>query len=191
MDLKDHIRTVPDFPKPGILFYDISTLLMHGAAWQETMSRMAEAVAPHRPDLLAGIESRGFLVAAPLALKLGLGFIMVRKKGKLPGATVPYTYNLEYGTDTIEIQSDAIEKGQRVVILDDLLATGGTMHATAQLLRQCGAEVCGGACLIELNFLKGRAKLDIGLAKGKKQHDKRASKKEQDWQRQKARLLKH
>lgn len=161
MNLKDHIRTVPDFPKPGILFYDISTLLMHGAAWQETMSRMAEAVAPHRPDLLAGIESRGFLVAAPLALKLGLGFIMVRKKGKLPGATVPYTYDLEYGTDTIEIQADAVEKGQRVVILDDLLATGGTMNATAQLLRRCGAEVCGGACLIELNFLKGRAKLDI------------------------------
>jgi adenine phosphoribosyltransferase len=161
MNLKDHIRTVPDFPKPGILFYDISTLLMHGAAWQETMNQMAEAVAPHRPDLLAGIESRGFLVAAPLALKLGLGFIMVRKKGKLPGATVPYTYDLEYGTDTIEIQADAVEKGQRVVILDDLLATGGTMLATAQLLRQCGAEVCGGACLIELNFLKGRAKLDI------------------------------
>jgi adenine phosphoribosyltransferase len=164
MNLKDHIRTVPDFPKPGILFYDISTLLMHGAAWQETMNRMAGAVAPHRPDLLAGIESRGFLVAAPLALKLGLGFIMVRKKGKLPGATVPYTYDLEYGTDTIEIQSDAIEKGQRVVILDDLLATGGTMNATAQLLRQCGAEVCGGACLIELNFLKGRAKLDIPVS---------------------------
>ncbi len=164
MNLKDHIRTVPDFPKPGILFYDISTLLMHGAAWQETMNRMAEAVAPHRPDLLAGIESRGFLVAAPLALKLGLGFIMVRKKGKLPGATVPHTYDLEYGTDTIEIQSDAIEKGQRVVILDDLLATGGTMHATAQLLRSCGAEVCGGACLIELNFLKGRAKLDIPVS---------------------------
>ena len=161
MNLKDQIRTVPDFPKPGIQFYDISTLLMHGGAWQETMNRMAEAVAAHRPDILAGIESRGFLVAAPLALKLGLGFIMVRKKGKLPGATVPYTYDLEYGTDTIEIQSDAVQPGQRVVILDDLLATGGTMSAAVQLLRQCGAEVSGGACLIELTFLNGRAKLDI------------------------------
>ena len=164
MNLKDHIRTVPDFPKPGILFYDISTLLMHAGAWQETMRQLAEAVAPHRPDILAGIESRGFLVAAPLALKLGLGFIMVRKSGKLPGATVPYTYDLEYGTDTIEIQADAIEAGQRVVILDDLLATGGTMNAAAQLLRQCGGEVCGGACLVELAFLKGRDKLDIPVS---------------------------
>ena len=161
MDLKEHIRTVPDFPKSGILFYDISTLLMHGPAWQEAMNQLAGAVEPHRPDILAGIESRGFLVAAPLALKLGLGFIMVRKRGKLPGATVPYTYDLEYGTDTIEVQADAIEPGQRVVILDDLLATGGTMNASVQLLRQCGAEVCAGACLIELAFLNGRAKLDI------------------------------
>ena len=164
MDLKDHIRTIPDFPKPGILFYDISTLLMHAGAWQETMSQLADVVRPHRPDLLAGIESRGFLVAAPLALKLGLGFIMVRKKGKLPGKTVPYTYDLEYGTDSIEIQDDAVTPGQRVVILDDLLATGGTMNAAAQLLRQCGAEVSGAACLIELAFLNGRARLDIPIA---------------------------
>ncbi len=163
MDLRDHIRTVPDFPKPGILFYDISTLLMHGPAWQETMAQLDAAVAPHRPDLLAGIESRGFLVAAPLALHLGLGFIMVRKKGKLPGATVSYSYDLEYGTDTIEVQADAVEPGQRVVILDDLLATGGTMNAAAKLLQQCGAEVSGAACLIELAFLQGRAKLDIPI----------------------------
>jgi len=130
MNLKDHIRTIPDFPKPGILFYDISTLLAHAAAWQVTMDRLAEAVDTHKPDLLAGIESRGFLVAAPLALRLGLGFIMVRKQGKLPGETLPYTYDLEYGTDTIEIQADAVEPGQRVVLLDDLLATGGTMAAT-------------------------------------------------------------
>lgn len=161
MNLKDHIRTVPDFPKPGILFYDISTLLMHADAWQETMNQLAEAVRPHRPDILAGIESRGFLVAAPLALKLGLGFIMVRKQGKLPGRTVPYTYDLEYGTDTIEVQADAVAPGQRIVILDDLLATGGTMNAAAQLLRQCGAEVMAGTCLIELAFLDGRGKLDI------------------------------
>ena len=163
MDLRDHIRTVPDFPKPGILFYDISTLLMHGPAWQETMTQLDAAVAPHRPDLLAGIESRGFLVAAPLALHLGLGFIMVRKKGKLPGATVSYSYDLEYGTDTIEIQADAVKPGQRVVILDDLLATGGTMNAAAKLLQQCGAKVSGAACLIELAFLQGRAKLDIPI----------------------------
>ena len=100
MNLKDHIRTIPDFPKPGILFYDISTLLAHAEAWQVTMDRLAEAVAAHKPDILAGIESRGFLVAAPLALKLGMGFIMVRKKGKLPGPTLPYTYDLEYGTET-------------------------------------------------------------------------------------------
>lgn len=163
MNLKDHIRTIADFPKPGILFYDISTLLMHADAWQETMNQLAAAVDPHRPDILAGIESRGFLVAAPLALKLGLGFIMVRKEGKLPGRTVPHTYDLEYGTDTIEIQSDAVEPGQRVVILDDLLATGGTMSAAARLLRHCGAEVMGGACLIELTFLNGRDKLDIPI----------------------------
>ena len=163
MDLRDHIRTIPDFPKPGILFYDISTLLMHPKAWHTTVERLAAAIKPHKPDLLAGIESRGFLVAAPLALELGLGFAMVRKQGKLPGATVPYTYDLEYGTDTIEIQADAVEPGQRVVLLDDLLATGGTMNAAAQLFRQCGADVRGAACIIELTFLKGRDKLDIPI----------------------------
>ena len=161
MNLKDHIRTIPDFPRPGILFYDISPLLAHPGAWQETMNLLAEAVAPHKPDILAGIESRGFLVAAPLALKLGLGFIMVRKQGKLPGPTVPYTYDLEYGTDTIEIQADAVEPGQKIVLLDDLLATGGTMNAAAHLLRHAGAEVMGCACIIELAFLNGRARLDI------------------------------
>ena len=161
MDLKDHIRTIPDFPKPGILFYDISTLLMHAKAWHTTVERLSDAVKPYRPDLLAGIESRGFLVAAPLALKLGIGFIMVRKQGKLPGETVPYTYDLEYGTDTIEIQADAVEPGQRVVLVDDLLATGGTMNAAAQLLRSRGADVCSGACILELSFLNGRQRLDI------------------------------
>jgi adenine phosphoribosyltransferase len=163
MNLTEHIRTIPDFPKPGIRFYDISTLLLHPGAWQATVERLAAAVQPHEPDVLAGIESRGFLVAAPLALELGLGFVMVRKRGKLPGATVPYTYDLEYGTDTIEIQADAVQPGQRVVILDDLLATGGTMNAAAQLFRQCGAEVRGAACIIELTFLEGRDKLDIPI----------------------------
>ncbi len=163
MNLKDHIRTIPDFPKPGILFYDISTLLAHAKAWQVTMDRLAETVDSHKPDLLAGIESRGFLVAAPLALKLGLGFIMVRKQGKLPGETLPYTYDLEYGNDTIEIQADAVVPGQRVVLLDDILATGGTMAAAARLLSQSGADVQGAACIIELAFLGGRAKLDIPI----------------------------
>ena len=161
IDLKDHIATVPDFPKPGILFYDISTLLAHADAWQATVDRLADAVSEHKPDVLAGIESRGFLVAAPLALKLGIGFVMVRKEGKLPGETVPYTYELEYGSDTIEIQKDAIAPGDRIVILDDLLATGGTMRAASDLLRKCGGDVRGGACIIELTFLEGRARQNM------------------------------
>jgi len=161
MDLKQHIRSVPDFPKKGILFYDISTLLAHAKAWQATVERMEKALAPHRPELLVGIESRGFLVAAPLALTLGIGFVMVRKRGKLPGATVPYTYALEYGTDTIEIQADAIERGRRVVVLDDLLATGGTMAAAINLCRQVGGNVVAAACIIELSFLNGRKRLEV------------------------------
>ena len=125
------------------------------------MGRMAKLISRHRPDVLAGIESRGFLVAAPLALKLGLGFVMVRKKGKLPGPTNPHEYALEYGTDTIEIQNDAVQPGERVVILDDLLATGGTLAASIELFRKAGAEVVGTACMVELNFLGGRAKLDV------------------------------
>lgn len=161
MDLKDHIRSIPDFPKPGILFYDISTLLRDADAWQVAMGRMAKAVRAYQPDLLAGVESRGFLIAAPLALKLGCGFIMLRKRGKLPGATVAHDYALEYGTDRIEIQADAVSRGQRVVVVDDLLATGGTLAAGVALLRQVGAEVPAAATLIELSFLNGRAKLDI------------------------------
>jgi adenine phosphoribosyltransferase len=161
MDLKDHIRGIPDFPKPGILFYDISTLLRHADAWTVAMGRMSRAVRTHQPDLIAGIESRGFLMAAPLALKLGCGFIMLRKKGKLPGATIGYDYALEYGTDRIEIQADAVQPGQRVVVVDDLLATGGTMAAGITLLRQVGAIVPAAAALIELTFLEGRKKLDV------------------------------
>ncbi|NQV56510.1 MAG: adenine phosphoribosyltransferase [Rhodospirillales bacterium] len=161
MNIKDYIRGIPDFPSEGILFYDISTLLADADAWQVTMGRLAKEVSVHQPDVLAGIESRGFLVAAPLALKLGLGFTMVRKKDKLPGKTISYEYDLEYGSDVIEIQDDAVAPGQKVVLLDDLLATGGTMAAAIALFRQVGAEVAGGACIIELNFLKGRDKLDI------------------------------
>jgi adenine phosphoribosyltransferase len=161
IDLKAHIRGVPDFPKPGILFYDISTLLRHGPAWRTAMARMADQIAPHKPDILAGIESRGFLVAAPLALELGLGFVMLRKPRKLPGLTIGLNYALEYGTDRIEMQADAVPAGKRVVLLDDLLATGGTMAAGVSLLRQAGAVVPCAACLIELTFLKGRERLDV------------------------------
>ena len=161
MNLKDHIRGIPDFPKPGILFYDVSPLLANGAAWKAAIDELAEAVRPHKPDLLVGIESRGFLVAAPLAQALGIGFIMVRKHGKLPGDKIAHSYNLEYGTDTIEVQADAVKPGQRVVVLDDLLATGGTMVAAINLLRQVGADVRAAAFLVELTFLNGRDRIDV------------------------------
>ncbi len=160
MDIKQHIRAIPDFPKPGILFYDISTLLAHPDAWQITVARLAREIRKHQPDVLAGVESRGFLVAAPLALKLSCGFIMVRKKGKLPGRTIRHEYALEYGTDTIEIQEDAILPGQRVMVVDDLLATGGTMCAAIDLLRGVGADVCGAAAILELTFLGGRKRIE-------------------------------
>jgi len=161
MDLKQHIRGIPDFPKPGILFYDISTLLKHPGAWKETVAEMTDALRPLKPDLLAGIESRGFLVAAPVAVLLGCGFVMIRKKGKLPGKTIPHTYDLEYGSDTVEIQSDAIEAGQRVVIVDDLLATGGTAAAAVRLCRMVGGNVVGMGFIIELTGLKGRKRFDV------------------------------
>jgi adenine phosphoribosyltransferase len=161
MNIKDHIRSIPDFPKPGIQFYDISTLLAHAEAWKEAVRQLADAVRPHKPDLLVGIESRGFLLAAPLALTLGLGFVMIRKRGKLPGDIIAHNYDLEYGSDTIEIQADAIKPGARVVVLDDLLATGGTMVAAINLLRRVGAEVTAAQFLIELAFLKGAEKLDV------------------------------
>lgn len=161
MDIAPHIRTIPDFPKPGILFYDISTLLAHPQAWRHTVDLLAVATRQHEPDLLVGIESRGFLVAAPLALQLGCGFVMVRKKGKLPGATISHTYDLEYGSDTVEVQADAVRPGQRVIVIDDLLATGGTVAATLALLRRLGADVRAAAFIIELDGLGGRAKIDV------------------------------
>ena len=161
MDLKDHIRAVPDFPKPGILFYDVSTLLAHPDAWQVALGRLARIVSKYQPDVLAGIESRGFLVAAPLAAKLGIGFCMVRKPGKLPGETISHEYDLEYGSDTLQIQRDAIAPGQRVVVLDDLLATDGTLGASLALFDKVGAKVVGAACIIELTFLNGRDKVDV------------------------------
>ena len=158
--LQDHVGEIPDFPKPGILFYDISPLLAHAGAWAEAVEQLAAAVAPQKPDLLVGIESRGFLVAAPLAFKMGLGFVMIRKRGKLPGDTIGHEYSLEYGTDAVEIKKNLIEPGQRVVILDDLLATGGTAKATMELLNQVGANVAGAVFLIELVGLGGSEQLD-------------------------------
>lgn len=161
MDLKPFIRDVQDFPKPGILFRDISPLLADKDAWRATIKQLADLVRPYKPEILAGIESRGFLVTAPLALELGCGFMMVRKRGKLPGVTIPHTYSLEYGTDTIEIQDNAVKKGQRVVILDDVLATGGTLAAAVSLLRKAGGDVRAAACIIELTFLDGRKRVDL------------------------------
>jgi adenine phosphoribosyltransferase len=164
MDLKQHIRGIPDFPKPGILFYDISTLLKHPGAWKQAVETLTEAIRPLKPDLLAGVESRGFLVGMPVATALGCGFVMIRKKGKLPGKTIPHTYDLEYGSDTVEIQDDAIAKGQRIVVLDDLLATGGTIAAAIRLLTLVGGNVVGAAFVIELTGLKGREKFDVPVA---------------------------
>ena len=155
-DLKAHIRRIPDFPKPGIGFYDISTLLGHPQAWRVAVDRLAAVIAPYRPHMLAGIESRGFLVAAPLALELGCGFMMVRKRGKLPGDVVVHDYDLEYGTDTIEVQQDAVEPGQTVIVLDDLIATGGTLAAAVTLIEKIGGHVAAAATIIELSFLDGR-----------------------------------
>jgi adenine phosphoribosyltransferase len=164
IDLKAHIRGVPDFPKPGILFYDIGTLLAHGPAWQETIDRLCDIVAQEKPDVLIAVESRGFLAAAPIAAKLGIGMVMVRKKGKLPGATASYSYALEYGQDTIEIQEGVLSQGQRAVLIDDLLATGGTAQAAVTLARQMGATITRAAFIIELSFLCGRNKLDVPVS---------------------------
>jgi adenine phosphoribosyltransferase len=159
MDLKAQIRQIPDFPKPGILFYDISTLLQRADAFRAAIARLAELVARHRPDHVVGIESRGFIFAAPLALRLGIGFAMVRKRGKLPGSVVGHAYNLEYGSDTIEISADLIPARSRVVMVDDLIATGGTAAATAELLTKIDVEVVAAAFLIELIGLNGRRRL--------------------------------
>ncbi len=159
MNIRDHIRTVPDFPIPGINFYDIATLLAHPGAWRETIAQLQERVEPYQPDMLLGIESRGFLVAAPLALEMGCGFGMIRKKGKLPGKTISHSYTLEYGSDTIELQPDLVKPGSRIVLLDDLMATGGTLSAAEALVKQAGCEVVATLCIIELEGLNGRDKL--------------------------------
>jgi adenine phosphoribosyltransferase len=158
-EFKKLIREVPDFPKPGILFYDITTLLKDKTGFKNVIDAMSEKLAPHRPDLVLGIEARGFIFAPALAYHLGAGFVPVRKPKKLPAATERITYDLEYGTDTLEIHKDAIKPGSRVIIADDLLATGGTAAAAVRLVENLGGKVSGVAFVIELEFLKGREKL--------------------------------
>ena len=157
--LKDLIRNVPDFPKPGIVFRDITTLIADGPALREVVRLLAEPFRDDRIDLVVGVESRGFIFGAALAIELGVGFAPVRKPGKLPHETTSETYELEYGTDTVEIHTDAVRPGQRVLVCDDLLATGGTMAATCRLVERLGGEVAGIAVVIDLTFLNGRAKL--------------------------------
>ena len=159
MDLKEHIRGIPDFPIPGILFYDISTILKSSQAMEFVIESLHNQIKDWKPDVIAGIESRGFLFATPLALRMNLPMVMIRKAGKLPGEVISYEYDLEYGTDTIQIQSDAIKSGQRVVIVDDLLATGGTLEASVKLCEKVGGEVVGCSVVIELDFLNGRENL--------------------------------
>jgi adenine phosphoribosyltransferase len=158
-DLRARIREVPDFPKPGILFYDITTLLKDADAFREVVDRMADQVDGRTIDLVVGMESRGFIFSAPLAYKLQAGFVPVRKLGKLPADTIEVEYALEYGTATLEVHKDAIEKGQRVLIVDDLLATGGTVMGTIELVRRLGGEIAGLSFMVELTALRGRDKL--------------------------------
>jgi adenine phosphoribosyltransferase len=157
--LRAKIREVPDFPKPGILFYDITTLLKDAAAYHEAIQLMLE---PHRGegiDVVVGMESRGFIFSAPMAYELGVGLVPVRKLGKLPAETLSVEYALEYGSNTLEIHRDAIQAGQRVLIVDDLLATGGTVQGTIELVERLQGLVVGLAFLVELDFLKGRERL--------------------------------
>lgn len=158
-ELRSLIREVPDFPKPGIRFYDITTLLKVPDAFRDVIDRMAEQVNAANVDVVVGMESRGFIFSAPLAYKIGAGFVPVRKLGKLPAETIEVEYELEYGTATLEIHSDAIEKGQRVLIVDDLLATGGTVMGTIELVRRLGGEIAGLSFMVELTALHGREKL--------------------------------
>ena len=159
-ELKSLIREVPDFPKPGILFYDLTTLLMDNSGLQKVIDGLTEEYQGHSIDKVVGIESRGFFFAPSLAYNLNTGFVPVRKKGKLPAETISASYELEYGEDILEMHKDAIEQKQRVLIVDDLIATGGTAAATAQMVRQLGGEVVALAFIVELEALNGAAKLE-------------------------------
>ncbi|HXY00499.1 MAG TPA: adenine phosphoribosyltransferase [Candidatus Limnocylindrales bacterium] len=158
-DLKRLIREVPDYPKPGILFYDVTTLLKDKKGFHTLIDRLCQHYEGHRIDLVAGIEARGFIFAPALAYRLGAGFVPVRKPKKLPSKTARVSYALEYGTDSLEIHEDAVQKGQRVLLCDDLLATGGTAAAAVQLIRSLAGTVDGAAFAVELSFLNGRSKL--------------------------------
>ena len=159
INLKSHIRDIPDFPKPGIIFKDITTLLGHKQAFKHAIDSLAAKFKSKKIDKVVAVEARGFIFGGALAHKLGAGFVPVRKKGKLPWKTNFATYELEYGTDTLFMHTDAIKKGEKVLIVDDLLATGGTVKATIDLIKQQGGKICGIAFLIELEFLKGKEKL--------------------------------
>lgn len=159
INLGDYIRDIPDFPKPGILFKDITPLLAEYTAFRSAIDRLADHYRGQPIDLIAAAEARGFLVAAPLALELEIGFVPIRKPGKLPYHKRSYSYALEYGTDTLEMHVDGVEAGQRVLVVDDLLATGGTVAACCNMIEECGATVVGCAFLIELAFLNGASRL--------------------------------
>ena len=158
-NLKKLIREIPDYPKPGILFYDLTTLLKDKRGFHELIDALCAHYAEARVDVVAGIEARGFIFGPALAYSLGAGFVPVRKPKKLPAKTSSVTYQLEYGTDTLEIHEDAVQRGQHVIVCDDLLATGGTAAATVKLVRQLGGELVGAAFAVELTFLNGRSKL--------------------------------
>ncbi|BAS28463.1 adenine phosphoribosyltransferase [Limnochorda pilosa] len=159
MDLKRMIRVIPDFPQPGISFKDITTVLKDPDGLRFTVQEMARRFRDRGVDLIVGVESRGFLIGAPLAYELGTGFVLVRKPGKLPAATLRVEYEKEYGTDALEIHRDAVQPGQRVLLVDDLLATGGTIAAAARLVEELGGVIAGFAFMIELAGLKGRDRL--------------------------------
>ncbi|MEP7234016.1 MAG: adenine phosphoribosyltransferase [Ignavibacteriota bacterium] len=159
VDLRKFIRDVPDFPQAGILFRDIAPLLENGEAFQAALNKFHDLVKDEKIDKIVAIESRGFIFGAPLAQRLGVGFAMARKQGKLPGDKIAVSYDLEYGSNTIEMHSDSITEGERVFIIDDVLATGGTANATISLIEQLGGVVSGLAFLIELTFLDGRKHL--------------------------------
>ena len=159
MDLKSIIRDVPDFPKPGIIFKDITPLLKNPEALEETVSLLCKSAEELEITSVAGIESRGFIFGAAAAIELGVGFVPIRKPGKLPGETISESYLLEYGTDIVEMHKDALESGERVFLIDDLLATGGTVQAATKLIEKTGAEVSKIAFVIELEFLNGREKI--------------------------------
>ena len=159
LDLRDRVRDVPDFPKPGIIFKDLMPLVADAAYFRETIDRLEELAQPKQPDIILGAEARGFIFGGALADRLGCGFVPARKPGKLPWDTVEATYDLEYGTDSLQIHADALSKGTRVIVHDDVLATGGTARAKTELVERLGGEVVGVLFVVELTFLNGRDKL--------------------------------